>query len=86
MSQPTCENIGSGSVLSVYDTSVIAYDFEFDGNPSKIELTVDGVLKVKVDEFTVDFPGLVFTDNKIEPKNLTAGTSTRYRSIEVVFI
>ena len=65
------ENIGSGSVLSVYDTSVIAYDFEFDGNPSRIELTVDGVLKVKVDEFTVDFPGLIFTNNKIEPKNLT---------------
>jgi len=65
------ENIGTGAILSSYDTSVIAYDFEFDGDPSRIELTVDGVLKVKVDEFTVDFPGLQFTDNQIAPMNLT---------------
>jgi len=62
-------NVGSGSILEMYDTTVIVYDFEFDGDPSRIELSVDGILKVKVDEFGVTFPGLNFTGTTITPVN-----------------
>lgn len=60
-------NIGSGSTISTYDTSVSAYDVDFDGDPSRVEITVDGDLKLAVDNVGVTTKGLQITYNDIRP-------------------
>ena len=60
-------NIGTGSIISTYDTSVIAYDFDFDGDPSRVEVTVDGDLKMTFDNDHITTRGLQFTENNIHP-------------------
>jgi len=60
-------NIGTGSIISTYDTSVIAYDFDFDGDPSRVEVTVDGDLKLHIDETHITTKGLQFYENNIHP-------------------
>lgn len=62
-------NIGTGSIISTYDTSVIAYDFDFDGDPSRVEVTVDGSLKMKFDNDHITTEGLQFTWTNIHPAN-----------------
>ena len=66
------EELGSGNKLEMYDTNIIVYDFEFDGDPSRIEFTVDGVLKVTIDENYVTLPGIQIDGAHIYPRNASA--------------
>jgi hypothetical protein len=69
--------LGTGNKLEMYDTNIIAYDFDYDGDPSRIEMKVDDVLKVTIDNDKVELPELVLENTTIRPKSPAADLNIR---------
>ena len=69
--------LGTGNKLEMYDTNIMAYDFDYDGDPSRIEIKVDDVLKFTIDNDKVSMHELTFENTTIRPTSPGAHLTLR---------